>query len=114
MRRIIYWASVALVLGGCAGFNRNCTSWQASSFGTDWIAVQYRADGTPINCWKLSNTNVDNEGHSDGIYWQDSKTRHLVHIAGWYNRVQVDGGRFGEAAKLLGIDEARCGNGVYR
>ena len=102
-----------LFIAGCAGMRRGCSSWYASSFGSDWIIVQYRFDGTPINCWKLEDTSVDNEGQSDGIYWKDGHSGHLVHIAGWYNRVQIANRDFKNAAELLGVDLAKCGNGRY-
>ena len=103
---------VALLLTGCAGMQRDCSSCNASSFGGDWIVVQYRFDGSPINCWQMRNTPITNETQSDGIYWQD-RGGHLVHIAGWHNRVQVQGERWEEAAAALGIEESRCKNGVY-
>jgi hypothetical protein len=80
--------------------------------GGDWLLVQYRFDGTPINCYQLRNTPVTNETASDGIYWQD-EGGHLVHISGWVNRVQVHGGKFEEAAKTLGVEMQYCKNGVY-
>jgi hypothetical protein len=105
-------AFASLLLMGCAGMSRDCSSCWASSTGGDWIIVQYRTDGTPINCWELRNSPVANEQGTDGIYWQDPGG-HLVHISGWYNRVQVQGERWEEAARTLGIDDARCKGGVY-
>lgn len=105
-------AALVVFLLGCAGIQRDCSSCGAQSFGGDWIIVQYRADGTPMNCWKLRNAPVSNEEHSDGIYWQD-RGGHLVHISGWYNRVQVQGERWDEAAMALGVDNHRCKSGVY-
>ncbi len=107
-------ASVAVVLmTGCAGVSRDVSSLVAREVGADWIVVQYRFDGTAINCWKLRSVGITNEPQSDGIFWKDSRTGHLVHIAGWYNRVQVSGGDFASAARLTGIDEASCRAGVY-
>lgn len=103
----------ALLLTGCAAVERDCSSCNASSFGGDWIVVQYRFDGVPINCWQLRNTAIENETHSDGVYWQDPGG-HLVHISGWYNRVQVEKGRWAEAAATLGIAETLCKGGAYR
>lgn len=102
----------ALLLTGCAGFQRDCSSSCASNMGGDWIIVQYRFDGSPINCWELRNTAVSNESTTDGVYWQD-KGGHLVHISGWYNRVQVQGERWKEAAETLGVNDDVCKNGVY-
>lgn len=114
----IDWRKGALILSalavtGCASLNRGCSSWTAESFGGDWVVVQYKFDGTPINCWKLKNVSITNESGSDGIYWKDTVTGHLVHIAGWYNRVQVTGGHYGDAAALIGVEDAKCGNGKY-
>ena len=113
MKTTLRIALAATLLLGCAGIQRDCSSCWASNTGGNWIIVQYRFDGTPINCWELRNTPVDNEGHTDGIFWQD-KGGHLVHISGWYNRVQVQSERWEEAAATLGVDEARCKNGVYQ
>jgi len=112
-RRQLSVIATALVLGGCAGMQRSCTSWSAQQFGSDWIVVQYRFDGTAFNCWKLKNTSVQNEEKSDGIYWLDAELGHLVHISGWYNRVQVNKSNYQEAATLLGIELNRCGSGKY-
>jgi hypothetical protein len=98
----------------CAGISRDVSSRIASDFGADWIVVQYRFDGTPINCWKLRDVGIDNEPASDGIFWKDSATGHLVHISGWYNRVQVTRHDFASAARLVGVDASSCGNGVYQ
>jgi hypothetical protein len=102
-----------LFVSGCAGWGRSCSSWQAENFGTDWIVVQYRMDGAPINCWVLHSTSITNEDKSDGIYWKDPTSGHLVHISGWYNRIQVDSGNFQQAANLLGIEIQACVNGKY-
>lgn len=111
MRRA-WWLLGLLVFSSCAGWGRGCSSWTAENMGADWIVVQYRSDGHPINCWKLNDTSVANESNSDGVYWkQDS---HLIHISGWYNRVQVFNNDFTQAAKLMGIDLERCVNGRYK
>lgn len=103
-----------LALGGCAGFQRSCSSWQAENFATDWIVVQNDYTMAPKRCWKLPNTSITNESHSDGIYWLDPKGSHLVHISGWYNRVQVSGQDWSSAARALGIEIDRCGEGIYK
>jgi hypothetical protein len=110
MKRIIM---ACLLLTGCAGFQRDCNSTCASNLGADWIVLQYGFDGVPINCWKLSNVGITNETQSDGIYWLDSNTGHLVHISGWYNRVQVSNRDYEAAAKLLGVEANRCHDGKY-
>ena len=74
--------------------------------------MQYGFNGDPINCWKLQDVSISNEMNSDGIYWREG-SGHLVHISGWYNRIQVSGGRYNEAAKLLGVDLEKIANGKY-
>lgn len=103
----------ALTVVGCAGINRSCSSCVAENFATDWIVLQYDFSGKPINCWKLSNTSITNEQSSDGIYWLDNSTKNLVHISGWYNRVQVERGAWKEAAKSIGVNLDKCKNGKY-
>jgi hypothetical protein len=112
MRNLLGYA-LMVSLFGCAGLSRGCSSFGAQNFGADWVVAQYRFDGTAFNCWKLSNVAITNESASDGIFWKDTRTGHLVHISGWYNRVQVTGGNYDEAAKLTGVDIAKCDNGKY-
>ena len=102
----------AIFMFGCAGMQRSCASGCAENFGADWIIATYGMSGDVLGCWKLSNVSVTNEPHSDGIYWTGSGG-HLVHISGWYNRVQVQGGDYEGAAKEIGIDLARCTGGHY-
>lgn len=112
-KKIISVGATCLVLASCAGWQRSCSSFNAEQFGSDWIVVQYKMDGTPFNCWKLPSTSITNEGGSDGIYWKDVNTTHLVHISGWYNRVQLGTGKWSEAATLLGVEADKCGDGKY-
>lgn len=83
----------------------------AEEFGADWIIVQFDQTGKPFNCWKLKNTSVTNEHASDGIYWAEGGN--LVHISGWYNRVQVDKDKWGAAAVSLGVNLQACKGGEY-
>lgn len=111
-RRHLMIALLTLTLTGCAGFNKSCAQFNAGSFGSDWIVAQYRADGTAFHCWTIRNASVgDSQGGN--IDWQDPTNGHLVHITGWENRVQVVGGDFETAARLLGVEASKCGNGVY-
>lgn len=113
IRRHFWTISLVFLLSGCASFFRSCSNWNAESFGSDWVVVQFNMEGHAFNCWKLRNVSITNEHGSDGIYWQDTKSGHLVHISGWYNRVQVTGGDYLEAARLVGVDVNKCGNGKY-
>lgn len=108
-----WYFTLLLLFAGCAGTQRSCASCNAENFGADWVVVQYKYDGAPVNCWKLPQTSIDNEAHSDGIYWLEP-SGHLVHISGWYNRVQVSHNDFEGAAKSIGIDLSRCAGGQYK
>lgn len=100
------------LLAGCAGTMRDCSSCTAENFGADWIVVQYAASGQINNCWSLRNVGITNEPSSDGIFWR-SPAGHLVHIGGWYARVQVVNNDFEGAAKLLGVEYSHCKDGKY-
>jgi hypothetical protein len=102
---------MAMLLAGCAGLSRGCSSVGAEAFGGDWVIVQYSTQGAPIRCWKLANVSITNEPQSDGIYWVGESG--LVHISGWYNRVQVVNGKFGAAAAELGVSLGGCAGGTY-
>jgi hypothetical protein len=97
----------------CAGFQRGCSVSCAEEFGSDWIVVQYDMNMIPKCAWKLENVSIANEDGSDGVYWLDASTGHLVHISGWYNRVQVTSNRFDEAATLVGVELDKIKNGKY-
>jgi hypothetical protein len=98
---------MCLLLTGCAGFSRSCSSFNAESFGANWVIAQYTNSGEMFRCWKLDNTSVTNEEGSDGIYWK-AQGGHLVHISGWYNRVQVENSDFAGAASEIDIDINKC------
>lgn len=108
-----YWYIVFALLAGCASWNRGCSGCTASTFGADWVIITNGTDGHIINCWKLTGASVVNEEHSDGIWWKDEATGHLVHISGWYSRVQVQNADFKGAAKQLGVDLDHCPGGRY-
>lgn len=93
-----------ILLSGCAGQQRSCQAYQAETYGADWIITQDRADGSVARCWKITGQSVANEDSTDGIHWIDPRTGHLIHISGWYNRVQVVGDNWQEAGKLVGVD----------
>ena len=105
--------ALSLSLASCAGLTRSCSSCSAEQFASDWLVVQYDMQGKPYNCWKLEETSVTNEPHSDGIYWLDGISQNLVHISGWYNRVQVERNQWDEAARSVGVDTAKCTGGTY-
>lgn len=104
MKRILIFCAM---LTGCAGFSRGCSSFNAGAFGSDWVVVQHRLDGSVFRCWKLTNASVVNEPQSDGVYWE-SADGHLVHITGWHNRIQVAEKNFEQAANIIGVDIKTC------
>lgn len=106
IRRLIHVA-MSLLLVGCAGYQRGCTNKIAITFGSDWLVVQHAADGSVSNCWKLASTSIGNEEKSDGIYWQ-SPNGHLIHLSGWYTRVQVAKESWKDAAAELKVDLSKC------
>lgn len=106
MKKLLTFPMVILLVG-CAGFARECSSCNAENFGSDWLIAQYNYNGDQIHCWKLVKRSVANEERSDGIYWT-SNAGHLVHIGGWYTRVQVLNGNFASAAIENNIDLQAC------
>ncbi len=106
------WYVPLLVLFGCAGLVRDCQSCEATNLGADWIVVQFDMGGQPFNCWKLRGKSISNEQKSDGIFWV-SDSKHLIHISGWYNRIQVINGDFEGAAEEIGVELDRCVDGAY-
>lgn len=112
MKKVILLLVLFASLSGCAGLARGCSSWGASALGADWIIVQFDQNGTPFNCWRLQNRSVANEPSSDGVYWTDLDG-HLVHISGWYNRVQVSRGDWIGAANAVAVDLDSCTGGRY-
>jgi len=63
MKRI-WLILLAVATTACAGFQKDCAHMSASNFGSNWIVVQYRQDGSPFHCWKLLNSVV--ESHEGG------------------------------------------------
>ena len=113
LKKNLWTILLALLLSGCAAMSRGCTSFWAWGAGADWVVVQFAMDCKVFNCWKLHDASIANESQSDGIQWKDTRTGHMVHISGWYNRVQVTGSDYKEAAKLIGVEENKCGSGKY-
>src|SRR3989344_6487246 len=111
LNRKITAALTAATIAGCAGLERSCASGCAETFAADWVVTQYDCNGKPINCWQLKNTSITNESTSDGIYWLDQQSSNLVHISGWYNRVQVNKNNWKEAAEAVGVSLERCVGG---
>ena len=98
----------ALALFACEGTVKSVSSGCAEQVGADWVVVELReADGTPYRCWKLEDVSISNEKGSDGIYWR-TRDGHLVHVSGSYDRVQVRGGKWGEAFSLMNMTEESC------
>lgn len=98
---------LGLLFIGCAGMTRGCASGCASTYGADWIVVQYDMEGRPYRCWELHDVSVANEEHSDGIYWLSSDG-HLVHISNNYNRIQVTRSEWDSAFVEAGLTREEC------
>jgi hypothetical protein len=94
---------------GCASIQRDCSGCSAETFGADWVVVQVDYRGQPFRCWTLRSTSITNEEHSDGIWWR-APEGNLVHISGFYNRVQVVSGNWNSAYRELGLTEQTCRN----
>jgi hypothetical protein len=109
-KKVVMFA--ALFLNGCAGCERGCSDFGADALGANWVVVQYDYQMRPANCWQVKGQSISNEGSSDGIYWV-SNSGNLIHLSGWYNRVQVEGS-WETAANELGIDLSRCVGGQYK
>lgn len=102
-----------IMLIGCASLGRQCSGCMAEGFGADWIVITRNMTGDITSCWQLKNTSVDNEHGSDGVWWKDCSYGHLIHISGWYERVQVEKDDFKTAAKQLNVELDRCPGGKY-
>ena len=112
MKKILTFVILTISLCGCEGWKREVSGCFASKFGSDWVVAQYDLHGIPFNAWILRGVSVENEPSSDGIQWLDTDG-HLVHISGWYNRVQVENGDFVGACRLIGVDIDLVKNGAY-
>lgn len=110
--RLFVSLCAAMLMAGCAGVRKDWAQTNASAYGADWIVVQYAFDGRPFHCWKLTGASLDSET-GGSINWQDTTHRHLMHVTGWENRVQVVDGDFATAARLLGVEAEKCGGGIY-
>lgn len=101
---------LVLFLTGCAAISRDCTSCWAEGVGSEWLVVQLSAtSGEPVRCWKLEGkTSITSESRSDGIYWKDLDSGNMIHIAGFYNYIQVKNSAWEPAFKQLGITQEQC------
>ena len=79
---------VGFLIVGPQGCDRHMSSWKASSYGSDWLVVQYSQNGDVINYWELNNKSVGSEESSDGIYFKDN-SGNVVHLSGHYIYVQA-------------------------
>ena len=112
MKKVLSLVVLAMIFCGCEGYKRQIAGCHASKFGADWVVAQYDMHGIPFNAWILRDVSVENEAASDGIYWL-APEGHLVHVSGWYNRVQVENGDFTTACSLIGVDVDLVKNGAY-
>lgn len=96
-----------LTVASCDGFARGCSSEMAENFGADWIVAQRKYDGSVLHCWRLKDVSITNEPGSDGIYWQGADGN-LIHISGWYDRVQISGEKWVAGAASIGVALTEC------
>lgn len=89
------------------GARRGCTAVVADATGANWLIVTYNLYGDPFRCWELHEVAVTNESQSDGIYWKEANGN-LVHLSGFYNRIQVTNGNWEAAFASLGITQEQC------
>ena len=107
-QRVWVYALCLLFLSSCAAWSRGCSSCMAKKFGADWVVVELtEADAIPYRCWELRGASVENEPASDGIYWKNNKGN-LVHVAGSYDYVQVDGGDWDDAFAEVNLTQEAC------
>lgn len=104
MKRM-FW--VLLMLTGCAGVQRDCRGCSSEVGGANWLVVQYTMSGSVLHCWKLDNVAMENEPHSDGIYWEESGGN-VVHISNLYNAVQLNGSNWDAAEQRLNLTAKDC------
>ena len=75
MRKVVLYALLAstLMLAGCANY-WNTVARDGGMFGSyngDWVVVKY-SGGKIMDVWKLQNSLVQSEEHSDGWLFQDN------------------------------------------
>lgn len=88
---VLLIAVAIFVSVGPKGCSRKVASWQASSYGADWLVVQYAQDGSVIAWWELRDSSVASSEGSDGIYFTEA-AGNVVHLGGHYVYVQVNNG----------------------
>ena len=97
-----------LMLAGCAGLERGCSSMCAEEFGSDWIIVELtEAGGKPYRCWELRDVSITSEAGSDGIYWL-TEVGNLIHVSGSYDYIQVEHNAWDEAFEELNLTREAC------
>lgn len=112
MKNLLKFVPILFLVACTSNQQAGCSRSIATEFGADWVIAQYDMNGKPFNCWKLTDVSVNDEAHSDGVWWQ-SFDGHLVHISGWYNRVQVSNGDYAKAATSVGVNIKYCVGGEY-
>ena len=78
MKHVWRVLALSVVASGCAGVQKDCANFGASTFGSDWIVVQYAQDGRPFHCWKLRGASVTS-GQGGNVDWQDTRNGQWHH-----------------------------------
>ena len=104
---IVVTVLILLLLGGISigpkGCDRHLQSWVSSSYGADWLVIQYTGQGQIQNYWELKSKSIGNEGNSDGIFFV-AEDGNMVHLSGHYLYLQVPEPNWASVkAKYLGI-----------
>jgi len=75
-----------ILLSGPAKIYNHTNAWFTEAYGSDWLVVQYSANGDVIHHWILDDVSVSSESSSDGIYFTTPSG--VVHLSGNYIYVQ--------------------------
>jgi len=77
MKKILIIAALCLTLFSC----KDSSIAQFNALGRKHIITLYAYDGSIIKQWE-STGNVSNQAHSDGYFFEDSKTLKLIEVTG--------------------------------
>lgn len=84
--------TLLIVIGICVALFPSCSlGWQQTvigATGTDYLVIQYDAQGKRLHHWELKSRVIKNEDASDGIYFRDNGGN-IVHLSGFYTYIQV-------------------------
>lgn len=85
---VVVVLSVVVLFMGPSRMYLGFRNWFTTSYGADWLVVQYAQNGSIIKHWRLIGKTIKSEDNSDGIYFTDQKGN-VVHMSGHYIYVQI-------------------------